>query len=236
MARHRGVCTLRIALHGSAAREGKVLRRQAQQRTAVTARVCPERGQQVPVDRVVEGCVGGYLGQGRSIDAEPVAPAVGIPADRHERSPFEPERPASQRCEGVLVAPNRSPTKLRPGEAQAHRLLPYPRVEPLDPERRVEHHRTHAIPVPDRERLREVGPVGVPVDADHRHAELVEHGGEVICRRAGAVGVRRPAEPAGAAADLAQVRSLARLEPRAVDGSGAPRAAVVHDDHVVAPA
>ena len=93
-----------------------------------------------------------------------------------------------------------------------------------------------AVGVADRERLGEVRPVRVAVDAHHGDAELVEHGGEVVGGRAGAVRVGGRPEALRAAADLTRVVALAGLQSRAVDRAGGAGPAVVHEDQVVRPA
>ncbi len=94
----------------------------------------------------------------------------------------------------------------------------------------IQHHRAQQRGVPQREGLREVGPVGVAVQVDRARAQGLEHRREVVPGQRRAVQRGGRPEEAAAGADVRLGQCI--LQWLAVDGPRAPGAAVVHDHHV----
>ena len=96
----------------------------------------------------------------------------------------------------------------------------------------VEHQGAQALRVPQREDLREIGAVGVPVQVRARDTERLEERGEVIHREIRAVELRARPERAAAGPDVFLRQARRALQGLAVDRTRVPGAAVVHDEDV----
>ncbi len=98
--------------------------------------------------------------------------------------------------------------------------------------RAVEHQRAQALAVTQREHLREVAAVRVPVQVDAGDAERLEQRGQIVARERAAVERRTRAEGGSAGADVGLGECWGVLQLAAVDGAGAPGAAIIHEQHV----
>ena len=97
----------------------------------------------------------------------------------------------------------------------------------------VQHDGSRAVGVPQREHLREVAPVRIPVHVDAPHAERVEDRGQVVRDRGRAVRVRGLAQLMCARGDGVDVGADLVLEIGARDRVGGAGAPLVHQDQVV---
>jgi len=146
-----------------------------------------------------------------------------------------------RRCDVVHRAPRDRATRGRPFarhiELAAHgnRIVRVPRVigsvQRVGP---IEHQRPEPFRMAQGEHLREIRAVGVPVEPDALHAEGIEDGGEIIGREGRAVERCARSEGAAARADVALGELWRMLQLAAVDRARAARAAIVHEQHVVA--
>ena len=230
----RGVGALRVARRRPGGGRREVLGREPQQRRRVARLVGAAGGEHVAVDHVAVAGVVDDLRERGAAEPDAAPGAVRVAPAAEERAPLEAEREPAQVSERVGGgAAGRAGADRGPGAPDRVGRRPAPRVEAVDGERGVEHDRAHAGRMADGERLREVRAVGVAVDAHDRHAELVEHRGEVVRGGARPVGVRCRAELPRAAADVARVVALAGLQAPAVDRARAAGAAVVDQDQVV---
>ncbi len=85
-----------------------------------------------------------------------------------------------------------------------------------------------------RKDLREVGSIGIAVQAYAFDPQRVQDGGEIVGCQGGTVQRGRTPQRAPTSADVGLRELRGVLQLPAVDGSGAPGAAVVHDQYVVA--
>ena len=98
----------------------------------------------------------------------------------------------------------------------------------------VEHERAQLPRIPEREGLRRVRPVRVPVEVDAADAERTQHGGQILHRLRGVIGVARRPELSSAAGGAGDVAEDVVPERRAVERIRPAGAAQV-DQQQIAP-
>ena len=232
MARHRGGVPLGVGGDVVAGAGGpEVLRGEAEHGRVVPSVVRLEGSREVAVDHERVGGVVQELCERRRREPHLHPVAVGILADADQRSRLEPSFEARDLIEDARAGAG-AIAERRPCVPQRRGGVACERIERIVVGT-VQHDGSRAVGVTQREDLRQVAPVGVPVHVDAPHAERVEDRGQVIRDRGRTVGVRGLAQLMCARGDRVHVGADPVLEIGARDRVGGAGAPLVHQDQVV---